>query len=56
MALQVLEQRSISFDDLEPDAGRMEDFARMATEAGLLSGPCSLAGFARRDFLPAATS
>ena len=53
VALQVLEQRSISFDDLEPDAGRMED---LATEAGLLSGPCSLAGFARRDFLPAATS
>lgn len=56
LALQVLERRSINFDDLAPDQGRMEAFARMAREAGVLTSPCSLDGFARREFFGPSSS
>lgn len=46
----VLDQGGISFDDLEPDADRMDDFARMAVEAGVLQGPLDISGFVCREF------
>ncbi len=56
IARQVLDERIVSFDDLEPDEGRMKTFADMAHEAGVLSAPCDLSGFACADFLPRSSS
>ncbi len=50
----VLEQRAISFDDLAPDAGRMDDFARMALDSGVLAAPPDLSGFVCRDLCASA--
>lgn len=51
---RVLEDRAVSFEDLEPDQGRMDALARMARDAGVLPPECSAEGFARPEF--AATS
>lgn len=53
LARQVLEDRAVTFDDLAPDAARMASFLHLAQESGVLSGPCSLAGFACPDLLAA---
>jgi NitT/TauT family transport system substrate-binding protein len=53
IARQVLEDRAVTFDDLTPDAARMASFLHLAQESGVLAGPCSLAGFACPDLLPA---
>ncbi|MGE4296498.1 MAG: sigma-70 family RNA polymerase sigma factor [Desulfovibrionaceae bacterium] len=52
VARQILDQGLVTFDDLAPDSGRMEAFARMALDAGVLVPPLALDGFACRDFLP----
>jgi len=44
---------SVSFDDLAPDLSRMTSFLHLAQEAGVLSGPCTLAGFACPELLAA---
>jgi len=53
VARQVLERGAITFNDLEPDAPRMEAFARMAMDAGVLADLAALPGFACPEFLPA---
>lgn len=53
LARQVLEDRAVTFDDLAPDSARMAAFLHLAQEAGVLAGPCSLAGFACPDLLAA---
>jgi len=53
LARQVLEDRAVTFDDLAPDPARMASFLHLAQESGVLSGPCSLAGFACPDLLVA---
>lgn len=50
LARQVLEERAVSFDDLAPDQGRMDAFARMARDAGVLPPECSAEGFAHPEF------
>ncbi len=50
VALQVLTRGSITFNDLRPDQTRMESFAHLAQDAGVLSSPCPMAGFAQPDF------
>ncbi len=50
LARQVLEERTVSFDDLCPDQGRMDAFARMARDAGVLPPECSAEGFAHPEF------
>jgi len=53
LARQVLEERAVSFEALGPDQGRMDAFARMARDAGVLPPECSAEGFACTDFLAA---
>lgn len=53
LARQVLEDRAVTFDDLAPDLTRMGPFLHLAQEAGVLTGPCSLVGFACPDLLAA---
>lgn len=47
---QVLEERSVSFEDLAPDQGRMDALARMARDAGVLPPECSAEGFAHPEY------
>lgn len=56
LARQVLEERSVTFEDLAPDQGRMDAFAGMAREAGVLPAQCTAAGFACADFLERASA
>lgn len=50
LARRVLEEGAVSFDDLCPDQGRMDAFARMARDAGVLPPECSAEGFAHPKF------
>lgn len=51
LAGHILEKRVITFDDLQPDLGRMQDFMRLALAARVLAEECDLESFVCRDFL-----
>lgn len=50
IARLVLEERTVSFEDLEPDTGRMASFTRLAHAAGVLPDPGVPEGFVCKDF------
>ncbi len=50
IALSVLTNKSVSFDDLAPDAGRLAAFAHLARGAGVLPDGGDLGGFLCQDF------
>ncbi|MEF2144844.1 MAG: sigma-70 family RNA polymerase sigma factor [Desulfovibrionaceae bacterium] len=50
LALRVLEQGVVTFDDLQPDQSRMKDFMRMVLKSGALSSACDLSAFIGTDF------
>jgi len=56
LARQVLAERAVTFEELAPDQGRMDAFAGMAREAGVLPAHSTAAGFACADFLERASA
>lgn len=56
VARQVLEERIISFDDLEPEQGRLDAFVHLAKQAGVLPESCCASGFARPDLFALASA
>lgn len=56
IARRVLEDKTIDFDDLQPAPERMDAFAGMAREAGVLDGSSALDGFSCPDFFARASA
>ena len=56
VARQVLDERTISFDDLCPEQARLDAFAQLAKQAGVLPASCSVSGFARPDLFALASA
>jgi NitT/TauT family transport system substrate-binding protein len=50
IARQVLSGASISFDEMEPDRGRIESLMNLALTTGVLDRPCDLDRFVCSDF------
>jgi len=50
LAARVLEEGIVTFDDLSPDKGRMEEFMQLAIASGVLSSACNLDEFVCDDF------
>jgi len=48
---QVLAETNISFNELEPDSGRIESLMSLALTTGALERPCDLDHFVRSDFI-----
>jgi NitT/TauT family transport system substrate-binding protein len=48
---QVLTSTDISFDEIEPDRGRIESLMSLAVTTGILDRPCDLDRFIRSDFI-----
>ena len=55
VARQVLDEVTISFDDLCPEQARLDAFAQLAKQAGVLPASCSVSGFARPDLFALAS-
>jgi len=56
VARQVLDEGGVSFDDLEPEEGRLDSFVRLARQAGVLPESCSIQGFARPEYFAQASA
>jgi len=56
IARQVLDEGTITFDDLGPEEGRLGTFVRLAQRAGVLPDPCPLGGFARPEYFAQASA
>lgn len=56
VARQVLDEKIISFDDLGPEQGRLDAFAQLARQAGVLPESCSSQGFARPEYFAQAST
>ncbi|MBU1040560.1 MAG: sigma-70 family RNA polymerase sigma factor [Proteobacteria bacterium] len=56
VARKVLDERIISFDDLDPEQGRLDTFAHLARQAGVLPESCCASGFARTEFFAQASA
>ncbi|WP_394699616.1 sigma-70 family RNA polymerase sigma factor [uncultured Pseudodesulfovibrio sp.] len=50
LAARIIEEDIVTFDDLSPDRGRMDEFMQLALASGVLSSSCDLDEFVCDDF------